>query len=183
MDHQLPLAMVCRVLGAPRSTIYARRWSTVPEPAYHGDWRYNSLVVGQREFKTTCFAPTPNLVTSQTVGDAVSASRSPMARPGRRRQELLAEGDEAGADGLAGDLVEEAAGVQVDGAEDGPASVGAGRHDLLAAAFGDPGGPHPRQQASWADPPSLAEAASCRNDALRSTSPYQASLVSSSMDR
>src|SRR5215211_405061 len=30
MDHQLPLAMVCRVLGAPRSTIYARRWSTVP---------------------------------------------------------------------------------------------------------------------------------------------------------
>jgi transposase InsO family protein len=24
MDHQLPLAMVCRVLGAPRSTVYAR---------------------------------------------------------------------------------------------------------------------------------------------------------------
>jgi putative transposase len=30
MDHQLPLAMVCRVLGAPRSTIYARRQQTVP---------------------------------------------------------------------------------------------------------------------------------------------------------
>jgi hypothetical protein len=25
MAHQLPLAVVCRVLGAPRSTIYARR--------------------------------------------------------------------------------------------------------------------------------------------------------------
>jgi TIR domain len=41
------------------------------EPAYHGDWRYSSLVVGQREFKATCFAPMPNLVTSQTVGDAL----------------------------------------------------------------------------------------------------------------
>jgi hypothetical protein len=41
------------------------------EPAYHEDWRYRSLVVGQREFKATCFAPTPNLVTSQTVGDAL----------------------------------------------------------------------------------------------------------------
>ena len=41
------------------------------EPAYHGDWRYNSLVVGRREFKATCFAPTPNLVTSQTTGDAL----------------------------------------------------------------------------------------------------------------
>jgi hypothetical protein len=30
MDHQLPVAVVCRVLGAPRSTIYARRRSTVP---------------------------------------------------------------------------------------------------------------------------------------------------------
>ena len=27
MDHQLPLALVCRVLGAPRSSIYARRAS------------------------------------------------------------------------------------------------------------------------------------------------------------
>jgi putative transposase len=30
VEHQLPLAVVCRVLGAPRSTIYARRRSTVP---------------------------------------------------------------------------------------------------------------------------------------------------------
>jgi TIR domain len=41
------------------------------EAAYHGDWRYSSLVVGQREFKATCFASTPNLVTSRTVGDAL----------------------------------------------------------------------------------------------------------------
>jgi transposase InsO family protein len=27
MDHQLPLALVCRVLGAPRSSVYARRAS------------------------------------------------------------------------------------------------------------------------------------------------------------
>jgi hypothetical protein len=25
MEHQLPVAMVCRVLSAPRSTLYARR--------------------------------------------------------------------------------------------------------------------------------------------------------------
>jgi transposase InsO family protein len=30
MDHQLPVAVVCRVLGAPRSTVYARRQSKVP---------------------------------------------------------------------------------------------------------------------------------------------------------
>jgi putative transposase len=30
MDHQLPVAVVCRVLGAPRSTIYARRSSGQP---------------------------------------------------------------------------------------------------------------------------------------------------------
>ena len=41
------------------------------EPSYHGDWRYSSLVVGQREFRATCFAPTPNLVSSGTVGDAL----------------------------------------------------------------------------------------------------------------
>ena len=38
-------------------------------------------------------------------------------------QELLAEPGEVGADGLVGDLVEEAAGVQVDRAEDGAAPV------------------------------------------------------------
>jgi putative transposase len=30
MEHKLPVAMICRVLGAPRSTVYARRQSTVP---------------------------------------------------------------------------------------------------------------------------------------------------------
>jgi putative transposase len=30
MAHQLPLAVVCRLLGAPRSTMCARRPSTVP---------------------------------------------------------------------------------------------------------------------------------------------------------
>jgi hypothetical protein len=30
MGHQLPVAVVCRVLGAPRSTVYARRQSKVP---------------------------------------------------------------------------------------------------------------------------------------------------------
>jgi len=30
MAHQLPMAVVCRVLGAPRSTVYARRQSKVP---------------------------------------------------------------------------------------------------------------------------------------------------------
>jgi hypothetical protein len=30
MEHQLPLAVVCRVLGAPRSTVYARRQATMP---------------------------------------------------------------------------------------------------------------------------------------------------------
>jgi TIR domain len=41
------------------------------EAQYHGDWRYNSLVVAQREFKATCYSPTPNLVTARTVGDAL----------------------------------------------------------------------------------------------------------------
>ena len=54
--------------------------NATPEPAYHGDWRYSSLVVGQRQNKATCFAPTPNLVESQTVGDALigfEVSREP----------------------------------------------------------------------------------------------------------
>jgi hypothetical protein len=45
--------------------------NATPGPEYHGDWRYSSLVVGQREFKATCFAPTPNLVSPGTVGDAL----------------------------------------------------------------------------------------------------------------
>jgi hypothetical protein len=45
--------------------------NATPEPQYHGSWRYSSLVVGGREFKATCFAPTPDQVTSQTTGDAL----------------------------------------------------------------------------------------------------------------
>jgi hypothetical protein len=30
MDRHLPVAVVCRVLGAPRSTVYARRARTDP---------------------------------------------------------------------------------------------------------------------------------------------------------
>jgi putative transposase len=32
MDHQLPVAMVCRVLGAPRSSVYARRGRSTGTP-------------------------------------------------------------------------------------------------------------------------------------------------------
>jgi hypothetical protein len=45
--------------------------NATPEPQYHGSWRYSSLIVGGREFKATCFAPTPNQMSSQTVGDAL----------------------------------------------------------------------------------------------------------------
>ena len=30
MEHQWPVAVVCRVLGAPRSTVYARRQPQLP---------------------------------------------------------------------------------------------------------------------------------------------------------
>ncbi|SDC90757.1 TIR domain-containing protein [Geodermatophilus telluris] len=43
----------------------------VPEGAYHGSWRYDSLVVGQRAFPPTCFSPTPDFVDPDTVGDAL----------------------------------------------------------------------------------------------------------------
>ena len=39
--------------------------------AYHGEWHYDSLVVGQRAFERTCFSPTPDLVLAGTVGDAL----------------------------------------------------------------------------------------------------------------
>ncbi len=61
-------------------------------------------------------------------------------------QQLLAEGGEGRADGLAGDLVEEPAAGKVDGAEDGPPSVLARGHDLVARPGGDPGGADPGQQ-------------------------------------
>jgi hypothetical protein len=43
----------------------------VPDGAYHGYWRYDSLVVGGRSFAPTCFSPTPDLVDAGTVGDAL----------------------------------------------------------------------------------------------------------------
>jgi uncharacterized caspase-like protein len=45
--------------------------NATPGAAYHYDSRYDYLVVGQRAFPVTCFRPTPNLVSSKTVGDAV----------------------------------------------------------------------------------------------------------------
>ncbi len=39
--------------------------------AYHGDWHYDSLVVGRRVFEKTCFSSTPDLVLAGTVGDAL----------------------------------------------------------------------------------------------------------------
>jgi hypothetical protein len=45
--------------------------NATPSHQYHGDWRYSALVVGQREFKKTCFSNSPNLVSPGTVGDAL----------------------------------------------------------------------------------------------------------------
>ncbi|MGY1670292.1 toll/interleukin-1 receptor domain-containing protein [Geodermatophilus sp. SYSU D00710] len=45
--------------------------AAVPDGAYHGDWRYDSLVVGQRQFAVTCFVPNPEFVDPETVGDAL----------------------------------------------------------------------------------------------------------------
>jgi hypothetical protein len=57
--------------GKWQVTLATSMENATPEHQYHGDWRYSSLVVGQRAFKTTCFAPTPNLVSPETVGDAL----------------------------------------------------------------------------------------------------------------
>src|SRR5688572_24197598 len=40
--------------------------AALPSGAYHGDWRYDSLVVGQRPFPVTCFSPSPGFVDSGT---------------------------------------------------------------------------------------------------------------------
>ncbi|HEY4603672.1 MAG TPA: toll/interleukin-1 receptor domain-containing protein [Blastococcus sp.] len=45
--------------------------AAVPSGAYHGDWRYDSLVVAQRQFAATCFSPSPDFVDANTVGDAL----------------------------------------------------------------------------------------------------------------
>lgn len=38
---------------------------------YHGEWRYQELVVGRRAFGYSCFSPQPDLVGPGTVGDAL----------------------------------------------------------------------------------------------------------------
>jgi len=45
--------------------------AALPSGAYHGYWRYDSLVVGQRAFAPTCFSPSPDFVDAETVGDAL----------------------------------------------------------------------------------------------------------------
>src|SRR6266540_618408 len=80
------------------------------------------------------------------VDDDVVADHRDQRRGRVGGQQLLAEGGEAGADGLAGDPVAEAAALQVDRAEDGPAPVLPRGHDLLALPPGDPGRADPGQQ-------------------------------------
>ena len=45
--------------------------NTTPGSEYHGDYRYKSLIVGQREFAATCFSSYPDLVSTGTIGDAL----------------------------------------------------------------------------------------------------------------
>jgi hypothetical protein len=45
--------------------------AAVPSGAYHGDWRYDSLIVAQRRFTATCFSPSPDFVDPETVGEAL----------------------------------------------------------------------------------------------------------------
>ncbi|RFU22927.1 toll/interleukin-1 receptor domain-containing protein [Geodermatophilus marinus] len=45
--------------------------AALPSGAYHGDWRYDSLVVGRRSFAPTCFSPSPEFVDPETVGEAL----------------------------------------------------------------------------------------------------------------
>ena len=41
------------------------------EAAYHGDWHYETLVVGRRAFERSCFVPDPEILEAQTIGDAL----------------------------------------------------------------------------------------------------------------
>jgi hypothetical protein len=88
----------------------------------------------------------PPLHNLGVVDDHVVADHRHLWRRRVGGQQLLAERGEGDADRLAGDLIEEAAGVQVDRAEDRPPPVGARSHHLLAGPVRDPGGPHPGQQ-------------------------------------
>jgi hypothetical protein len=80
------------------------------------------------------------------VNDHVVADHRDRGRSRVGGGELFEEGDEVGADRLAGHLVEPPASVQVERAEDGAPPVLAWGHDLLASAEGDPSGPDPGQQ-------------------------------------
>ena len=42
-----------------------------PGDQYHGEWRYQELIVGRRAFGYSCFSPQPDLVAPGTVGDAL----------------------------------------------------------------------------------------------------------------
>jgi hypothetical protein len=46
MDCKLPVAVVCRVLGAPRSTVYARRQAKVPARPGPATWISDPDLVG-----------------------------------------------------------------------------------------------------------------------------------------
>jgi hypothetical protein len=57
--------------GSWQVTLATSMENATSEEKYHGDWRYQSLIVGQREFKATCYSSTPDLVDAGTVGDAL----------------------------------------------------------------------------------------------------------------
>jgi hypothetical protein len=88
----------------------------------------------------------PSLDDLGVVDDDVVADDRDHGRGRVGGQQLLAEAGEAGADGLATDLVEELAAGQVDRAEDAAAPVLARGHDVLAGPFDDPGRADPGQQ-------------------------------------
>ncbi len=52
-------------------TLATSMQNATPDDWYHGDYRYNSLIVGQREFAPTCFSPYTDVVSPGTVGDAL----------------------------------------------------------------------------------------------------------------
>jgi hypothetical protein len=45
--------------------------NTTQQTVYHGDWRYQYLVVAQRPFKVTCFSPNSDTVDPGLVDDAL----------------------------------------------------------------------------------------------------------------
>jgi hypothetical protein len=57
--------------GSWQVTLATSMENATSEEKYQGDWRYQSLIVGQREFKATCYSSTPDLVDAGTVGDAL----------------------------------------------------------------------------------------------------------------